>query len=434
MLRANLKLPSLLIICRIAGAVCGVAATLLLTRTLGAEKFGLIAQGMSVAMVLSILCTLSVESGSPRFMITYMAQNRFGAVWSFMRFNMWILVGLSVLVCTGSLFWLSFHNGPASSVYFWAILCAPVIALTRIFAGFGMGFSDVALAVIPRSFLRQFLFLVGAALIVLTAKGVDPFLIIIAFLMANLVVAIAQFILLRPSLQEIRQEASFDLQSMQAWPNWMQIGAIIGSGILFIEFYQFLTILLGARFLTLVEVAQLDICLKLVGFVCFALVAVQQSFTPRNVSAYANNDMLELQQTLTQAASLRLLIGVLGISALALSAPLVLGIFGSEFTAALPVLLISLGIPLAMTIFGPGTNILSLIKRPTILIKIALITVVTLIGAVTLGSILWGVTGAAIGAVTAWCVWGLFSSIFARNLVGVDTSVLSILPLTKKSA
>lgn len=434
MLLKNLRLPSVLIASRVAGALCGMVASVVMARTLGAEQFGLVAQALSLVMVLSLLCTLSIESGSARFMITYITQNRFGAVWSFMCFNLWMLTGLGALVVISGLIYFSSGNALAQSHSFWAVLAAPMVALTRIFAGFGMGFSEVATAVIPRSFLRQFLFLVGVIILATFATGYAPYQALIAFVIANALVALCQWVLLYPSIQQVRKEARYELRSMQAWPNWVGVGCVIGGGLIFIEFYQFLTILLASWFLTLTQVGQLDICLKLAGFVIFALVAVQQSFTPRNVSAFAKGDLQQLQANLNQAALLRTLIGGVAVLGMSVLGGVALGLFGPDFAQARTTLFICLGIPIINIVFGAGGNLLSLIKRPIILARISVLTVLILILGVCVGAMSFGINGAAMGAVTAWMVWSMCGAFYAHKQIGVDTTLWAIAPMNYKKA
>ena len=408
---------------RIAGALSGMGLAILLTTHLGASQFGAISQALSLAMILSLFCTLGLEAACPKFLIGNLQKSAFDQARSFILFSFGVIVIMSSLICflTISAF------GGQSELIPLAILAAPVVALTRMAAGLSMGFSNVYAAVIPRSFLRPFLFLCIIALGLLQISPFPTYLIMIGFITANILVFVCQVcILLRP-LRKLDAKATGQPISFAHWRTWLEFGGIIGGAVIFIEFFQHISILIASYTLPMAEVAYLDICMKLVGFVTFGIVAVNQSYLPRNAHAFFDLETIKLQALLRQAAFIRCLASVLGMSIVYLLGPSILNLFGAEFSAAAPVLYILLWVPFLIAFFGPAANMLSITDRPIVLLKIVGATLLCLCLGGFGGGQIWGVVGVAYAVLFSWFIWGAMAAIITWQRLGVDTSFVSLL-------
>ena len=227
-------------------------------------------------------------------MITNLVHRQFAKARAFVQFNLLVLCIMSMATYFATITWY----GIQSELFFYAILAAPLVALTRIAASVSMGVSDVFGAVIPRSFLRQFLFLCGVIGMFWWQPDVELHWVMLCFISANMIVFAVQFFALHPYWTQLNAEAAGQVIDFEDWRSWLSLGGIIGSVVIFVEFFQHLTILISARTLPAVDVGYLDICMKLAGFMTFGIVAINQSFLPRNTRAFAGKDFAMLQSLL----------------------------------------------------------------------------------------------------------------------------------------
>jgi O-antigen/teichoic acid export membrane protein len=390
---------------------------------LGAAQFGLIAQALSLAMVLSLFCTLGLEAACPKFLIGNIEQSDFKAARSFVYFNFLVTIAMSVIVVSAA-FWVLGSTSPSTTI---AILAAPIVALTRMAAGFSMGFSNVYAAVIPRSFLRPFLCLCLVASVVYQSTAAPIHWVLICFFLANFLVFVVQAVTLARPIAQLRRESGAQKVSFFDWRKWLGFGTVIGGAILFIEFFQHISILIASITLPASDIAYLDVCMKLVGFVTFGIVAVNQSYLPRNAQAFFGFETTKLQALLRQAAMIRCIASALGVAVIYFAGPSVLRLFGAEFSAAMPVLNVLLWLPFLIGFFGPAANMLSITDHPVVLLRIVTVALISLCVGVTLGGKFGGVIGVAYGVVFSWLVWGGLVALVTWRRLGVDTTFIALI-------
>jgi|GEM_PF-7050594 len=428
------KTPMTLVSLRLIGALAGMAVSLLLTRALGAEQYGHIAQALSLCMILSICCTAGIEAGSAKFMIpAVVAQNRLAEA-AYITFSLRVLLTLSGVVCLFTAIVILSFRSNLSSVAICAILTAPVIGFSRILSGFSIGYSNIYSAVMPRSFMRPLLFLALIFALETFDDHLSPRNIMLVFMMAVAMVCGFQIWAVmkkfkRPNANT-KQVTRFDMSRM----TWLCHGALIGGAVIFIEFYQSLAVVFSSFILAPNQVGLFDISLKLVGFVGFTLVAVNQAFLPRNAKAFAKQDFQTLQSNLIQASGIRFVFGLCAIALACLLGPTVLAMFGPEFSDAVPTFITCLGIPTIMVIFGSPSQIISLWKSPETLVTLVVVSLLCLALGVSLGAQIGGPLGAAWGVNFAWLVWAAGGACITIKHIGIDTSVFAIFRKPKQLA
>ena len=415
-------MPMILVGFRIAGALSGMVLAIVLTTYLGVSQFGEIAQALSLTMVLSLFCTIGLEAACPKFLIGNLQQSAFGQARSFVYFSFCVVILMSIFICFMAFFVFS---GQSKLITF-AILSAPVVALTRMGAGLAMGFSNVYGAIIPRSFLRPFLFLCITVLGVMQLSPLPAHWIMIGFIIANMAVFGVQIIVLLRPLRKLEIDAYGQPLSFVQWRTWLEFGGIVGSAVIFIEFFQHISILIASYTLSMAEIGYLDISLKLVGFITFGIVAVNQTYLPRNAHAFLSVETAKLQGLLRQAAFIRCLASALGICIVYSVGPSILILFGSEFSAAIPVLNVLIWVPFLIAFFGPAANMLSITDQPVVLLKIVMATLFSLCIGVVWGGQIWGLMGVAYAVLFSWITWGGLTAMITWQRLGVDTTFISL--------
>jgi len=398
-----------------------MVVSLILTRALGAEQYGYIAQAISLCMIMSICCTAGIEAGSAKFMIPAVVASSKRSEVAYIKFSILVLCTLSALLycITATL------KSEMSDLLKLAVITAPFLGLSRMLSGFSIGYSNVYGAIIPRSFIRPVLFLILILAAGFFFEQISSKLVLHFFTSSVIGVCFLQIWIVRrqftkPNVNDV-QEAEIEISRVK----WLSHASLIAGAIIFAEFYQSISVLLTSLVLKPEQVGLLDISLKLVGFVVFALVAVNQTFFPRNAQAFANKDFNTLQTNLLQASLIRLAFGLTAITFSILIGPTVLGYFGPEFTHAFPVFFSCLTIPLTMTFFGSPSQIISLWKSPETLAKLVCVSLVCLCSAVVFGAKIGGILGAAWGVNFGWLVWAAGGAFLVLRQNGIDTTVFA---------
>lgn len=415
--------PGLMILARIGGAMAGLVLTMLLTRSMGAAPAGEVATATAIAMVLALFCSLNLEAGAVRFMVQDIARGNFAAAAGYVRFGRFFvaLVGAGVLIAATGWFWLA--GGGVSLPILIAIIAAPLLGWQRFGAGMAMGFSRPVLSVIPRTLLRPLILagLVGAWIGLIGTP--DPAVVMALLVVTTLATTIWQAAMLQPSLSRLAQDRGAVPPDTAGWRDWLRIGATLGLNVLFVEYSVYLTLLAAAPVLSPAETAYLDVLLKLVAFLRYAQVAIGQYYSPAMSRALARDDGRALGRLLAISGLLRAGVALAGVTALVLAGPLVLALFGAEF-GALHALLIWLSLDAVLVaLFGPGTLIVGLSRKPHATLLVLAATLAVLLAGVPVAGALWGLPGVAGAVLASRLIWTSGAAWQAWRLTGHDVTL-----------
>lgn len=405
---------------RLAGAGAGVLTLWQVTRALGPEDYARVSVGLSLAMLLSVLCTATVEAGSVRFMVRYRQEDDLPRLAGYVHFTRRVALWGGGLTVALALLLIPRVAPPAlAPVLVWAALTAPVLGMIRMQAGHLMGSGRALAAALPRTCLRPLLFCAGISLGLGLLPAPQPAHVLMILAATALGVLALQWGLLRPLRAELRQEP----ERHDARGDWLRTGMILGANVLFIEYATAVAVLAASFVLPPTDLARFDVALRLVGFLRFGQVAGHQVLMPALSQAIAAGDHASGARLLRQAALFRLLVCVLGALAMVLIAPLLLGAFGDGFAGAEPLVLILLAEPVLMTVFGPGAALVSLSRNPAPMLKVLALTLAVLIPLTLIAGHLWGATGAALAYLGARSLWDIRLARIARHGTGLSPTL-----------
>lgn len=405
---------------RLAGAVAGVLTLWQVARALGPEGLAQVSVGLSLAMLLSVFCTGTIEAGSVRFMIRYRQDNDLPRLAGYVRLTRRLAFwggGLTGALALLLLPWLA--PPPLRPVLIWAALAAPVLGMIRMQAGHLMGTGRALAATLPRTCLRPLLFCAGTGLclLVLPAPAPRDFLAVLA--MTAVAVLLLQWALLRPLRGQLRHVEA----DRHDRPEWLRTGMVLGANVLFLEYATAVAVLAASFVLPPADLARFDVALRLVGFLRFGQVAGHQVLMPALSQAMAAGDRATCARLLRQAALFRLLVCGTGSVAMVLTVPLLLGAFGDGFAGARPLVLILLAEPVLMTVFGPGAALLSQSRDPAPMLRVLALTLAVLIPLTLIAGHLWGATGAVLAYLGARSLWDISLARIARRGTGLSPTL-----------
>ena len=141
---------------------------------------------------------------------------------------------------------------------------------------------------------------------------------------------------------------------------------------------------------------------------------------PRLARCHATSDRAGLRRALHEASRAVCLLGLplsLGLMAFPTT---VLGLFGEDFRAAAPVLVVAMLGQVANLLFSQGYTLLAMTGRQHVLLRIALLSLTTMLVALALLMPPLGALGAAIAVALSWVVMGLGQAVAAWRGQGMN--------------
>lgn len=411
-----------------AGRMGGVAANfffnLLLARLLSQEDVGIVMLVVSTAMLASILTTWNIEAGSIRHLLYAREEGDRKSATGFVVFSRRLWLFSAPLVVAAYLA-AGFISNPekmnaSAWVYIAGALAVPVIGWLRLNTRQATVLSYQLAGSIPNLFIRPLLLVMLVALCVPAGIHLSKELVLGLFTFTAFIAAIIQFLLLRRAFHFVRAEP----RSFASRTQWVQTGLLLTASLVITEYFQDVTLATAAFVLPAAELAKLAIALRLIGFVSFGLAAVSIAVSPKITAALAQQRGHELKRLLTISAHIKFWSGLLIGGTLVLVAAPVLGLFGPEYVDAAPTLSWLILMPLLIAALGPNEMLLNIAGKQRYIFRSAVSgIIVATIAIPTLGR-LFGIEGAAAGAVLSYAVWEFLNYVSVRRLLKLDGSIV----------
>jgi O-antigen/teichoic acid export membrane protein len=167
---------------------------------------------------------------------------------------------------------------------------------------------------------------------------------------------------------------------------------------------------------------------RLSSVITFGLVAIGIASGPMIASAFHRSDYEEMSRLSQMSAAIALLFAVPAAIFLVIAGPFLLSMFGMEFAAGYPILLVLTVGAMVNSSTGVVAYLLTLTGHE---LSALAIFAIALAVDVLLNLILiptWGPEGAALAAASATTVWNLVMIFQVRRKLGIDASVLALAP------
>lgn len=381
-------------------AAAGYFFKVYLARVLGAEALGIYALGMTIIGLLGVFNGLGLPQAAVRFVSAYSATGSFDLLRGFLARGAGLLL-LSNLLVVGAVLlagpWIAvrFYHTPALKAYLGLFALIVFFGAVTTFLGQVLaGYKDVTRRTVIINFVGIPLTMILA--IVAIPRGMGLW----GYIWAQVASAIVVCILLGVSVWRLTPTPARALFAHLP-PLEKQVvsfsGAALGVGFLEFAMGQTDKVLIGfylsARALGIYAVAA-----AMVAFVPIVLQSVNQIFSPTIADLYARRQMQLLErifQTLTKwilASTIPLAVAII------VFAPSLMGIFGRDFEAGWPILVIgTLGQLVNCGVGSVGYMLLmSGNQKRLIQVQGTAAVVMLLLGLLIIP--LWGITGAALAA------------------------------------
>ncbi|MEE9356097.1 MAG: MATE family efflux transporter [Methylococcaceae bacterium] len=421
-----------LVFIRVGGLVSGFLLMLLLARTMSAEELGRVITGISIVMLLSVFSTLNYDAGGLRYLSAYLAKGKSSLVASYIKYGdtlTWIAGGSIVTIAVAYWAIAKYASVPVLPNYIlYAFISVLIFGRMRLFSGYMHASGKVVIAQLPRSFIRQLLFLLATGALVLAGIELNADLVMQMFFLTLCVVAIFQIYLFRPYLKALTNETVVESDKKR---DWRLIGFYTLTPVLFLEFSVDVIILISALVLSKADVAVLAVVLRIAGFLQFGVTAVNMAVGPKIAAAIHNDERHTVDHLLRISGALKLVLVVIGMIFFYFFGGHILSVFGDEYSQGSGSLLLFACIPLVISLFGPGVLFVTVLDMQKYLNPVFISSLVVLFILITfLGSRL-GIQGIAFAVLIVWTIWNLTLYYLTKQKHGYDISVANLLTAQK---
>lgn len=406
---------------RIAAAGFAYLAQVMMARLMGGEEYGVFATAWVWIAILGHTATLGFGQGACRFLPAERARGQLDAVRGFLVGGALAsavgglavaLAGLAVAEAQGGLL-DGLYGGPILV----AVCVVPLFAFQDYLEGVARSQGWPILAIAPPYLLRQGLIMAAMAGAVLSGAPAHAWVAIACTLVATGIAATVQAVLL---LARLRRHLPAGPRRYR-WRIWLGACLPIAAGELAASAFGFVDVVLLGFLAPPASVGLYFAATRIQQFVVFVSYAASAATAQRFAAARAEGDEAGLTDLVrVQARWTFLGTAAVGLGVLA-AAPLLLGLFGSDFHDSLPVLAILVAGGVAASLFGPGEDILTMLggERLCLGITLAMLALAVLL---CLALIPWfGVTGAAIAMAGATALRGFAMAAGAKAVHGIST-------------
>ncbi len=412
------------ILLKIFAALAKLAATIALTKTLGAEGFGIFAYALSLIAITAIPFRQGLPNLVTRNFAVYLSREKWSAMRGLLLRGNQLVLGLSFLIIFISTVIALFIDTSQISRYTFLVALAiiPWIALSGIRRGALVGLHRPVLAQIPEQLIQPALFitLIG---IFLLLKGPSEFTPLVAMTLHVMTVFIeflvGYILLVRYLPKQIRRfKATFETSG------WLR-GAVAftligGMGTINAE----IGIIMLGIFNNIEDVGVYKGVIVLGVLVTFILQAMNTALLPLVAKLYTEGDHARLQQMVTLACRLVVLFGLPVAFILIFFGDYCLHLlYGDEFVrGATALAILSLGLLLNAAI-GPVGLLLNAAGFEMDTIKGKSIGVVLNVLLCALFIPTWGLEGAAWASTCSLLTWNIILFVLVKRRLNLHPTI-----------
>lgn len=411
---------------RLVGAGLTYASMVLLARWLGPHDFGIYAYVLVIVTLLGLGLSLGFNSSGLRFVPNYLARKRLRRLSGFVRRSHGLVIGFSVfgaLCCAGLV--LGFRSAIES--YYVApllvgLLCVPVWTLLNQFESTARSFGWMNVAYVPGFILRPLLLTAFVGGAVWLHGAADAVTALWALTGACAIAALVQGLLvvfgLRPHLAKVRP--------VFHTPHWVAISL----NFLMIDGFRMLLdntdVLMIGKLLDPDSVAVYFAAIRSGGLVAFVSFSMMAFAVPKFAEIHSTGSRQDLQKFVNEVIHLMFWPSLLAAGVLACVGPFVLSLFGPDFGAGYPVMLVVLAGLVLRAATGPVEYLLNVTGHHRDTLKVYAAAAVASIGLNILLIPAFGIVGAAIATYVAMLGGNLCLYILVKKRLGVSAFIVPL--------
>lgn len=409
---------------RVAGVLLSYGATVLLSRSLGVERFGVYSLALSWALVLVIAARFGLDNAALRFVAIYLQEGRAASSAGFMRFALILVFALSVMI--GAVLYVLTALGlttlSPALVLPTALLIFPIAAL-----GLNAALLRTAQRIFAAQFYDQILRPAVLAMLIVAAAGLGARL---SSARAMTLTSAGAWVALIFSAIHVQRALSHRTgqRDYGLWRGWIGFSAPLLVMAIVQELLNQINIIMLGYLDGAAGAGLYSVAWRLGSLVTFGLTAIVSMTGPMIAAAHAKSDLREVAHIARVSAQFGFASALCLVIPLAIAGRALLGVFGPGFTHAYPALLLMLMAGLGSAFTGTVGYLMVMTDRH--LQALAIFTGALLLN-IALNAMLiprMSVVGAAAAATAATLFWNFAMLVYIRRRIGVDASALGLKP------
>jgi len=414
------------LIVMVAGAGLAFLSQVLFARILGAAEYGIYIYVLTWINLLSIAVTLGLNTSLLRFVPAYIAQLEWGLLRGLLRRATWIVLAASLLVSVvaSCAVWVFSDRIDKShiNVFFIALLLLPLIGLTQLRSATMRGLKLIAKALAPENLVRPVLLmlLAGSAYWLMENDLTALDLMVLNVVGAMLAFALGTYWLYGALPLQIKSA-----QEIYANGDWIKVSLpmFVMSAMTYVLNHADI-IMLGA----MIDAEQAGIyavASRIAALVTFGLMAANMIVAPMISQYYSVGNYASLQRMITLSARGVFVFSLTVSIVLWLSGPVLLELFGSEFSVGYDVVTILLSGQIVNSLAGSVGFIMLMTKHQK---EAAWIVSISAIMNITLNYLLipqFGLEGAAIATALTMIVRNVFMAVYVLKILKINQTIFT---------
>lgn len=411
---------------RLAGAGLTYAAMVFLARWLGPHDFGVYAYVLVIVTLLGLAFSFGFNSSSLRFVPSYLARRRLRRLSGFIRRSHGIVLALSIagaLCCAGLVLVL---RGRIEPYYVMpllvGLLCVPIWTLLNQLEATARSFGWVNIAYIPGYILRPLLIMAGVGGVVWLRGSADAVGALWALTAACAVAVLVQGGLVlagtRPHLATVKP--AFHTS------HWLAVSL----NFLLIDGFRMLLdntdVLLIGWLLDPHSVAIYFAAIRSGGLVAFVSFSMLAFAVPKFAEIHSTGTQQDLQKFVTEVIQMMFWPSLLVATGLAILGPYILSLFGADFVAGYPTMLVVLAGLVLRAATGPVEFLLNVTGHHRDTMRVYALAALASIGLNLILIPAFGIVGAAMATYIAMLGGNAYLYVLVKKRLGVSAFLVRI--------
>ena len=414
------------LIVMVAGAGLAFLSQVLFARILGAAEYGIYIYVLTWINLLSIAVTLGLNTSLLRFVPAYIARLEWGLLRGLLRRATLAVLVASILVgvATSCAVWVFSDRIDKShvNVFFIALLLLPLIGLTQLRSATMRGLKLIAKALAPENLVRPVLLmlLAGSAYWLMENDLTALDLMVLNVVGAMLAFALGSYWLYGALPLQIKSA-----QEIYANGDWIKVSLPMFVMAAMVYVLNHADILMLGAMVGAEQAGIYAVASRIAALVTFGLMAANMIVAPMISQYYSVGNYASLQRMITLSARGVFVFSLTVSIVLWLSGPVLLELFGSEFSVGYDVVTILLVGQIVNSLAGSVGFIMLMTKHQK---EAAWIVSISAIMNITLNYLLipqFGLEGAAIATALTMIVRNVFMAVYVLKMLKINPTIFT---------
>lgn len=411
---------------RVLAAVLTFATQIVLARVMGAAELGMYALAFSVCLVLVQVFSFGFPNVAVSVIGQALAFGNWGVIKGFIRRAHGLAAGIALLLaCTAVLMLLAGVEMIANvraAPFIITLFIVPIFGLTNFYYGLAVAFSWFGLPLFISDVMRPLVFLLFVLLLSFVGGPLSAESALFGQLAILIAVLVGGFLILRSRLHNHLR----GIPPLYDMPGWIRISLPLLVHGLFTGYFQEISIILCALFLSPEEIAIYSVSYRTALLISFGISSVTAAACTQIAQLHAKEDRASLQHLVRNATRVTVVGALTAVLFFLLFGRQLLSLFGPEFTVGYQCLVILALSQLVIAMTGPVAGLLAITGHQDLCVLIFGVTLclTAVLTAMLVPAI--GLNGGATAVLLVTLCWTFWMHSLVVRRLGIYPSIFAV--------